>query len=179
MTRLAFLGAVPLALVCAPGLAQAAKPAAAPSCALCGITPGEERPPGAEPRPLTMEFESKLDFDRLLADGDGPGTATLSANGNSDASGSVEMIGDRAVVGRLILEGEPGRDVAIEFPERIELVSMSGAIITVSRITTDLPRNPTLDPSGRLVVSFGGEVTIDGSSGGDFRGNLLVRADYL
>lgn len=152
---------------------------ASAQCTLCGITPGESRPDSDQQQELSIEFETTLDFDKLLLNGSGPGWARLSPEGDRDVSGSVESIGGRAAVGRLVVHGAPNRPVSIDFPRTIELVGMSGTVITIRELYTDLPSDPVLDSSGRLVVSFGGQVTVDGDSGGDYRGNLLIRADYL
>ncbi len=148
-------------------------------CADCAITPGDPVGPSTQERPLEIEFESTLNFDRLLLNGNGPGTARIDPDGGRDVAGSVESIGGRALVGRMILTGEPGRQVDVVFPDKIELIGISGAVITIRQIFSDLPKNAELDSNGRLVVQFGGELGIDGDSDGDFRGNLLIRADYL
>lgn len=167
-----------LALVAAAMLAGVAAPAAhgAPGFA---ITPGEEVPATAEPAPLTISFESALNFDRLLTNGNGPGSARLDPSGEHDVAGSIESIGGRAVVGRMVIEGEPNREIAVDFPETIELIGMSGESILIRKVFTNLTDMPALDSTGRLEVLIGGEVTIDGDVDGDFRGNLLVRANYL
>ncbi|MFS8086390.1 MAG: DUF4402 domain-containing protein, partial [Acidobacteriota bacterium] len=85
----------------------------------------------------------------------------------------------RARIGRIIIHGEPNRGIYVDFPKTLELVGMKGTIISVSALVTDLPDNPKLDARGELAVEFGGELTVGSEVDGDFRGNLLVRADYL
>ena len=52
-------------------------------------------------------------------------------------------------------------------------------VIAVSALVTNLPDSPTLDSSGQLIVDFGGQLDVRGDADGEFRGNLMVRADYL
>ena len=52
-------------------------------------------------------------------------------------------------------------------------------MIAVSALVTNLPDSPTLDSSGQLIVDFGGQLDVRGDADGEFRGNLMVRADYL
>lgn len=164
--------------VLAAALLAVARPAAA-QAGPCGITPGEAACHDEGAAPLAIEFETRLDFDTLLLSGSGPGSARLGPDGDSLVSGSVESIGRQAIVGRMILTGQPNAPVTVDLPDRIELVGMSGAVISVSRLVTDLPAAPSLDSQGRLIVNIGGLLEVAGDLDGDFRGNLLVRADYL
>ncbi|MDL2339763.1 MAG: DUF4402 domain-containing protein [Pseudomonadota bacterium] len=153
-------------------------PAAADNCVLCGITPGE---PGRtdESAPLEIELETTLDFDRVIVGGNGAGSVRLMPDGSSAASGAAELPSGRARIGRIIIHGEPNRAIYVDFPKSIELIGMKGTIVSVSALVTDLPDNPKLDSRGELAIDFGGELTVSGEADGDFRGNLLVRADYL
>ncbi|MGH6783213.1 MAG: DUF4402 domain-containing protein, partial [Sphingomicrobium sp.] len=95
------------------------------------------------------------------------------------ASGAAESPGGRARIGRVIIRGEPNRAIYVDFPKSVELIGMKGDMVTVTALVTDLPDHPRLDSRGELAVDFGGELTVQGDVDGDFRGNLLVRADYL
>lgn len=148
------------------------------SCGPCGLTPGESSP-NSEPAPLVMELETTLDFDRVVVDGTGGGSVRLLPDGTSSTSGAVESLGGRARIGRFVIQGEPGRQIYVDFPRSLELTGAKGTVVTVSELVTNLPDHPALDSSGRLIVEFGGELTVDGENDGEFRGNLLVRADYL
>lgn len=176
MDKFASVSWLGLALLFAP-LGALPGPAAA-QCAMCRITPGDATA-GEEPAPLEIEMETTLDFDRIIIDGNGGGTVRLMPDGTSDSSGDVEQFSGRIRIGRVVIHGEPGRAIQVDFPKSLELTGMKGTTIRVSALITNLPQSPTLDSSGQLAVDFGGELTIDGSSDGDFRGNLLVRADYL
>ena len=170
------LGWIGLALALAPAGAVAA-PAPEP-CALCGITPGEGSPNG-EPAPLVIELETSLDFDRLVLGGSGTGLVRLAPDGSSSVSGSVDSISGRARIGRFVIQGEPGRQIHVDLPRSIELVGIKGTVVRVQSLITNLPDAPALDSNGRLAVDFGGELEIDGGSDGEFRGQMLIRADYL
>lgn len=153
----------------APALAQ---------CGFCGITPGDSLAT-TQSKPLEIQLETTLDFDRIIVDGNDGGTVRLLPDGSSDVSGSVESIGGRARIGRVVLHGEPNRPVHVSFPKSVELTGMRGTVISIRSLVTDLPVSPTLDSSGQLTVEFGGELDVHGDADGDFRGNLVVSADYL
>lgn len=162
----------------AAALAGLASAPAAAQCAFCGITPGDPVK-NTEAAPLEIELETTLDFDRIIVDGDGGGAVRLSPDGLNEISGAVEQVSGRARIGRVVIHGEPNRAVYVSFPERIELVGMAGTVIEVRSLVTNLPASPTLDSSGRLVVDFGGELEVHGGADGQFRGNIIIRADYL
>lgn len=152
--------------------------AAAQSCVLCGITPGDSAQ-SDEVQPLEIELETTLDFDRVIVDGSGAGSVRLLPDGSGSASGGIESPGGRSRIGRIIVRGVPNRAITVDFPKTIELSGMKGTTVSITALVTDLPPNPTLDSRGELAIDFGGELTIDGDVDGDFRGNLLVRAEYL
>lgn len=152
--------------------------AAAQDCALCGITPGESSS-NAGPAPIELHLETTLNFDRVILDGSGAGLVRLKPDGASQLSGAVESLGGKTMVGRLIIRGEPGRAILVDFPPTLELISINGGTLSVESVVTDLSPSPSLDSSGQLVVNFGGELKVSGDVDGDFRGNLLIRADYL
>jgi len=105
------------------GLAAAASLSAPPSaraqCRLCDKPTTMPAAEGAE-GPIDLQIEAGLDFDRLVVVGPGDGTAILRPDGTRQASGSVEAISGRAMVGQASVRGEPGRLVRVELPERIE-----------------------------------------------------------
>lgn len=152
--------------------------AAAQSCVLCGITPGDSAT-SDEVQPLEIELETTLDFDRVIVDGSGAGSVRLLPDGSGSSSGGIEAPGGRSRIGRIVIRGVPNRAITVDFPKTIELTGMKGTTVSITAVVTDLPANPTLDSRGELAVDFGGELRIDGDVDGDFRGNLLVRADYL
>ena len=163
------------------GLAAAAMLAtsddARAQCRLCETpttTPGE-----AAESPITLKIEAALDFDRIVVMGAGEGSATLLPDGTRQVSGSVEAISGRAMVGEASVAGEPGRQVRIDLPTRIDLHSVSGGRISIDKIVTDLPDVPRLDSTGRLRFRFGGRIRVSGTSDGDFRGDLPLTVEYL
>lgn len=163
------------------GLAAAAMLAtsddARAQCRLCETpttTPGE-----AAESPIALQIEAALDFDRIVVMGAGEGSATLLPDGTRQVSGSVEAISGRAMVGEASVAGEPGRQVRIDLPTRIDLHSVSGGRISIDKIVTDLPDVPRLDSTGRLRFRFGGRIRVSGTSDGDFRGDLPLTVEYL
>ena len=163
------IAAMTAGLVPAPTAAQ---------CAFCGITPGDPAA-GGQSAPIEIELETTLDFDRIIVDGNGGGAVRLLPDGSSDFSGSVQSISGRARIGRVIIHGEPNRPISVSFPRTLELTGIKGTVIAISALVTNLPDSPMLDSSGQLVVEFGGELDVRGDADGEFRGNILVRADYL
>jgi hypothetical protein len=164
------------------GLAAAALLTAAPSaraqCRLCETPTTAPVQDGAEGK-IDLQIEAALDFGRLIVSGAGDGSATLLPDGTSQVSGSVEVMGMRAMVGEASVRGEPGRLVRIDLPTRIELHSMEGGRITIDEIVADLPAVSKLDSTGNLKFRFGGRIRLSGSSDGDFRGDLPITVEYL
>ena len=165
---LAWIGATVLA---APALPQ---DVTAP-CRLCLNDPPVEAKPA---QPVRLDIEASLDFDRLILAGAGEGSAELRPDGSRLASGSVTAMTARAMVGEVVIRGEPGRQVRIDLPSAIELYGLSGGTIRVESIRSDLPPDPRLDPNGRLNFRFGGVVRLSGSVDGDFRGNARINVEY-
>jgi len=167
---LALAGAVGFA---APALSQ---DVSAP-CRLCEPT---GRPVDDKPKaPITLEVETRLDFDRLVVAGAGEGRAELGPDGARSLSGSITAIGAQAMVGEVVIRGEPGRLVRVELPHRIELTGLAGGTIQLESIRSDLPAMPRLDSNGRLRFRFGGILRISGDVDGEYRGNVPIDVDYF
>jgi hypothetical protein len=159
------------ALITAPAAAGA-------QCRLCeggsGLAVDE-----ANARPVEMEIESSLNFDRLVLMGQGEGTAIIRPDGTRIVSGSLGDFSGTAMVGSAVVRGEPGRTVRIDLPKNIELHSLSGSRLIIDDIVTNLPSAPRLDSTGRLSFRFGGRLRVNGDADGDYRGDLPITADYL
>ena len=147
-------------------------------CRLCDA-PTTARDDGPASSQVRLEVETSVDFDRLVLVGEGEGTAVLRPDGSRSASGSLAEVGPRAMVGTVVLRGEPGRSVRVDMPQRISLYSLGGGEISFDEVVTDLPPLPRLDPAGTLTFRFGGRLTVRGDSEGDFRGDLPILAEYL
>lgn len=160
-------------------LLLAAVPAAAPAqCRLCP-EPSTRSAPGDKDTPIQVDVETVLDFDRLVLTDTGEGAAALLPNGERSATGAVALVSARAMIGSVVIRGEPGRPVRIDMPRRIDLQSTKGGRIALDRIETDLPAMPRLDAAGALTFRFGGRLEISGDVEGDFRGDLPISVDYL
>ena len=157
-----------------------AMPGTAPAqCRLCDTptTSGETTGAGV---PIQLEVQARLDFDKIiLLDSTRPGTARLSPDGSSSTSGSIGALSGRAMVGSVIVRGEPGRLVRIDFPAVIQLYGLSGSTIRMHDLTSDLSSASRLDSQGMLRFRFGGELEISGNVDGDFRGDIAITVDYL
>ncbi len=146
-------------------------------CSLCAPGPAAS---GEKPAaPVTLGVEVNLNFDRLVLDGSGDGSAELGPDGVSNISGSITAIGARAMVGEVVIRGEPGRYVRIELPRRIELQGFSGGVIRLDSLRSDLPQMPRLDENGRLKFRVGGALHLTGDVSGEFRGDVTIDVDYL
>ena len=165
-----------LALVAGPFVLPAW---AVAQCRLCD-RPTTEVTGDAADQPIRLEVQARLDFDQLiLLDAAAPGTARLLPDGTSSVSGSIGALSGRAMVGSVVVRGEPGRLVRIGLPQEIQLHSISGGTIRVDSLSTDLPPTTRLDAQGSLQFRFGGALHVDGSVEGDYRGDVPITVDYL
>ena len=167
-----------LALSGALGLSAPALPqdVTAP-CSLC-----EPKPAVAEDKPATpvrLDVEVNLDFDRLILAGAGDGSAELGPDGARNVTGSIAALSSRAMVGEIVIRGEPGRYVRIDLPRRIELRGFSGGVIRLESLRSDLPQMPRLDNNGSLRFRLGGVLHLSGDVSGEFRGDVPIEVDYL
>jgi hypothetical protein len=146
-------------------------------CQLCDATgkPTDDKPK----TPVSLDIETRLDFDRLVVTGAGEGRAEIGPDGARSISGSITSIGTRAMVGEVVIRGEPGRLVRVELPDRIELVGLAGGMIQLESIRSDLPAMPRLDGNGRLRFRFGGTLRISGDVDGEYRGDVPIDVDYF
>ena len=168
-------------LSCAALLGGAlAMPGAAPAqCRLCA-KPTTEAPSAAADGLIRIEVQARLDFDQLvLMDGAAPGVARLLPDGSTSVSGSLGVVSGRAMVGSVIVRGEPGRLVRIGLPSTIALYGRSGGTIRLESLVSDLPAQPRLDSQGSLSFRFGGELHVQGDASGDYRGDVPITVDYL
>lgn len=152
--------------------------AASAQCRLC-TTPTSELDGDSSDVPLRLEVEALLDFDRLVLLGAGEGAATMLPNGHRSASGNIATVSPRAMVGSVIIQGEPGRLLQIDLPRRIDLYSVTGSHIAITDVESDLPSVPKLDSAGRLTFRFGGRLEVRGDADGDYRGDVPITVDYL
>ena len=151
---------------------------ASAQCRLCD-TPTTTPDVEGESVPIRLDIQARLDFDQLILRDSSIGTARLSPDGSSSSSGSIETMSGRAMVGSVIVTGEPGRLVRIGFPGAIELTSLSGSAIRLTNLTSDLPTAARLDSAGQLTFRFGGEIALSGNVDGAYRGDIPITVDYL
>lgn len=128
---------------------------------------------------MALEVETSLDFDRVILTGPAGGTAILTPDGGRHTSGALTGLTGRAMTGEVVIRGEPGRQVRVELPSRIDLYGHAGGSLAVTRITSNLPILPRLDGEGRLRVRFGGELFVSGDAEGEYRGDVPIVVDYL
>ena len=157
-----------------------AMPGSAPAqCRLCATPTTDIVRPSAE-QAVRIEVQARLNFDQIVVmDDAGLGTARLSPDGSSTTSGSIGLISARAMVGNVVVRGEPGRMVRINLPVAISLYGLGGGSIRLDSLVTDLPAQPRLDSQGSLQFRFGGALHVQGNVDGDFRGDVPITVDYL
>ena len=168
---LLFAAAITAATFVAPG------PAAA-QCRLCDA-PQTTRSNDPDNGEVRLEVETSLDFDRLILSGSGSGSVVLRPDGSASTTGAVADMSPRAMVGTVVLHGQPGRTIRIDVPRRIVLHSLSGGEVSFDDVVSDLPSVPRLDSAGNLTFRFGGRLTVSGDAEGDYRGDLPITAEYL
>lgn len=164
------------ALLCATLLSSDAHASA--QCRLCpeGGALTEEK---AASVPVRLEIEASLDFDKLVLTDSAGGAARLGPDGSRRTSGAVAALSARAMVGELLIQGEPGRQIRVSLPERVELLGPAGGTLMIRGLTSNLPHSPRLDGEGRLRMRFGGELFVSGDAEGDYRGDIPITVDYL
>lgn len=148
-------------------------------CRLCPM-PTTEATSEAVSNLVRIEVQTRLDFDQLVVMDDArPGTARLLPDGTASVSGSIGALSGRAMVGSVIVRGEPDRLVRIGLPGSVTLYGIGGGTIRLDSLVTDLPAQPKLDSQGSLQFRFGGALHVEGSVEGDYRGDVPVTVDYL
>ncbi|MEQ7874062.1 DUF4402 domain-containing protein [Sphingomonas sp. ASV193] len=167
--------AVPAALaallvVPVPGAAQ---------CRLCATPTTSSSSSRPSEAPIRLDVVARLDFDKLILDRPGSGSATVQPDGNRRSSGAVGSVSMRAMAGEIVIRGEPDRFVRVDLPHALELVGANGGTLRLESIDSDLPSAPQLDSNGELRIRFGGEIHLSGDSDGDFRGDVPIVVDYL
>jgi len=159
-------------------LATAPDRAAQAQCRLCG-TPATAPTEQENRKPIELQIETSLSFDRLILSSPGDGFVMVRPDGSSSAHGAVEHVSARSMPGIATIRGEPGRAVRIELPRRITLYSLSGGELTFDQVESDLPSLPRLDSAGTLTFRFGGRLTVSGNAEGEYRGDLPITVDYF
>ena len=153
-------------------------PPAAGQCRLC-TQPSTARVAEGTTGDVQLQIETALNFDRLILASASGGAVVIRPDGSNAAEGGVVEIGARAMVGTVLVHGDPGRPVRVDLPRRIELYSLGGGRLTLDDVATDLPDTPRLDAAGNLSFRFGGRLIVSGEADGQYRGDLPVTVEYL
>ena len=160
-----------------PDPARAQDAGVAP-CRLCTIDNSSQF--NARPAaPLRLEVETRLDFDKVVFQGNGTASLRLSPDGAASLSGAVAGQGARAMPGSVIVRGEPGRAVRIDLPAQVTLFGAGSGAIRLDQLVTDLPNFPRLGDDGSLSFRFGGNLLLSGDSDGAYHGTIHIVVDYL
>lgn len=154
----------------------------AAQCRLCGspaVTKATEPSFQTAEKPLRIEVTANLDFSRLALLGRSGGEVSIDpVSGHRIVSGAITDLGGMSLKGEGRLEGEPGRYVRVNLPDRITLSAPNGSTAEVVKLKTNLPPQAKLDREGRLTFTFGGKLRVTGNAGGQYRGRIAITADY-
>ena len=124
-------------------------------------------------------MESRLDFDKVVVNGNGNALLALSPDGVARLSGAATAAGARAMPGSVLVRGEPGRAVRVELPPQVELLGAGAGSIRIDSLVTDLPPFPRIGDDGTLSFRFGGDLRLTGDSDGAYRGTIDITVEYL
>lgn len=152
-------------------------------CRLCADSPESATSVSAssdkKEKPLRLDVVANLDFSRLAMLNRGGGEVAIDPMSKQRRiSGGIRDLGGLALHGEGRLEGEPGRLVRVQLPERIILNSPNGSTAELVKLDTDLPVQARLDSTGRLNFSFGGRLRVSGNASGQYRGRIAITAEY-
>jgi hypothetical protein len=150
---------------------------ASAQCRLCA-EPTTALPTDGAQSDVQLQIETSLNFDRLILIGGGPGSITIRPDGSSAAAGAVAGVGPRAMVGTVVVHGEPNRGLRVDLPHRVELYGESNTRLVLDDVSTDLPSVPRLDAAGNLSFRFGGRLSFTGDADGQYRGDLAITVEY-
>lgn len=129
--------------------------------------------------PLRIEITANLNFSRLaLMDRSGGEIRIDPMTGHKRISGNIADLGGMSLHGEGRLQGEPGRYVRVQLPERISLSAPNGSTAELVKLKTNLPAQSRLDQQGQLTFTFGGSLKVSGDTAGQFRGRIAITADY-
>ncbi|WP_300973270.1 DUF4402 domain-containing protein [Sphingomonas sp. LHG3406-1] len=167
------LSALALVLPAAPAAAKVVP------CRLCQEGESLTAPASETAKSVALEVQTSLDFDRVILTGPSGGTARIGPDGSRLTSGALAPMTGRAMIGEVVIRGEPGRQVRVELPRRIDLYGYAGGSLAITALTSDIPAFPRLDGDGRLRIRFGGELTVTGDAEGNYRGDVPITVDYL
>src|SRR5438270_669136 len=109
-----------ISMVFCASLAMLVSAQAGAQCRLC-TEPTTAAPADGTQGDVQLQIETSLNFDRLILTGGGPGSITIRPDGSSTAAGAVAGVGPRAMVGTVLVHGEPNRGLKVDLPRRVEL----------------------------------------------------------
>jgi Domain of unknown function (DUF4402) len=148
-------------------------------CLLCLGAPGALTAQDSSDVPLQISIRTQLDFSRAATGGATGGQIRIDpVNGSRQLDGDIVDLGGSALAGSAVITGAPGRNVRIDLPLSIRMSGSNGGAVTISNLRTNLTPNPRLDAFGKLEFSFGGDLEINGSVAGTFRGRIPITAEY-
>lgn len=162
---------------------------ALPTCVLCKPETANDRSADATAkaqdkdkpgRALRIQIESNLEFGVAAADASGgPGSIAIDPRAELRVvSGALTDLGGIAFSGVARLSGQPFARVSIRLPDVETLHATRGESVQVTDFVSDQPERTTLDANGDLLVRFAGRLAVTHGQTGDFRGRIMIMADY-
>lgn len=154
-------------------------PADAQSCRLCTDQEQLELEQAQKKQPLKIEITTNLNFSRAAQSGRGSGRIAVNeSNGQKRVEGQLVDLGGYAIAGSVLITGEPGQNITVDMPRKINMRSDKGGQISIYDLRTNLSPSPRLDAVGELRFSFGGDLVVDGDASGRFRGRIPITVNY-
>ena len=173
------LALMPCAMLAIAGLVVSGGAAAQTvECRLCSAPPAGTVVADPPKTPIQLELQSRLDFDRIVFDGDGTASVSVTPDGAASIGGSGSGTAARAMPGSVLIRGEPGRLVRVDLPRTIVLTGSNGGQVRLDDVRTDLPAMPRIGSDGSLSFRFGGKIQVSGAVDGAFRGDFPITVDY-
>lgn len=153
---------------------------AAAQCQLCAPDAQAAAAAKKNPRPITIEIETSIDFAKMgLMSTTQGGTAVLdAATGQRTITGALLDLGGLPVTGTVTIRGEPKEHVIVDFPGTVLIYNSSGASYPLSGFTTTLKNNPKIADDGTLRFTFGATLQVSGGAAGKFRGSVPITVEY-
>lgn len=153
---------------------------AAAQCQLCAPETEAVAAAKKNPRPITIEIETSIDFARMgLSSTRQGGTAVINpATGQRTITGRLLDLGGLPVTGTVTIRGEPKEHVVVDFPATVPIYNSSGASYPLSGFKTTLKNNPKIPDDGILRFTFGATLQVSGGASGRFRGSVPITVEY-
>jgi hypothetical protein len=152
----------------------------APACQLCDPATQTARAAAVGPgKALNVRIDAELAFGVAAIGPNGAGMIAIDPRTDLRVvSGGLIDLGGLTFSGVVRLTGQPFRRVRITLPSVETMSAAGGGKAQITGFSTNLPTTAMLDLNGNLLFHFAGRFSVSGGETGDFRGRVMVSADY-